>query len=148
MKNANVLAYYQKTHVETSGKLDLVIMCYEKALQFLHEAKNFLRAKEYEKKGRAMKKVLDIIYELQSSLNFEKGDEIAKNLRAIYSYLIRRLHEGDLQKDLTAFDEGIQILSELKDAWVTIASNDGNGLTSELITPSPARNEARIAAAV
>jgi flagellar secretion chaperone FliS len=147
MKNTKVLAHYQKTNVETSSKLDLVIMCYEKTIQCLHEGKGFFREAQYEKKGRAVKKALDIIYELRSSLNFEKGDEIAKNLGAIYSYLIRRLHQGDLQKDLTAFDESIQILTDLKDAWVTIASNDGYGFTREVITPSPVRNEARIAAA-
>ena len=116
-----MLAQYQRTKVETAGKLELVIMCYEKILQALHEAKAFIAAKEYEKKAHKLQLALDIIHGLQASLNFEKGGQIAKNLDSIYSYVTRRLLQGDIQKDISVYDECIRILSELKEAWDKIA---------------------------
>lgn len=129
-----MLAQYQRTKVETAGKLELVIMCYEKILQALHEAKAFIAAKEYEKKARKLQLALDIIHGLQTSLNFEKGGQIAKNLDSIYSYVTRRLLQGDIQKDIPIYDECIRILSELKEAWDKIA---GGQAEANRVMPAP-----------
>lgn len=129
-----MLAQYQRTKVETAGKMELIVMCYEKTLQALHEAKAFIEAKEYEKKSRKLKLALDIIHGLQASLNFEKGGQIAKNLDSIYSYVTRRLLQGDIQKEIAVYDECIRILSELKEAWEKIDS----GQTEEnRVMPAP-----------
>ncbi|MFC1821095.1 flagellar export chaperone FliS [Thermodesulfobacteriota bacterium] len=146
MKNGDALTHYQKTNIETSGKLELVIMCYEKAILFLHDAKHYFQEQQFEKKAKNLKRVLDIIYELRASLNFEKGDEIAANLAAIYGYLIRRLQDGDIKKDLSAFDETIEILSELKEAWENIAPGKENHANNTIIPAVPARIDPRVAA--
>jgi flagellar protein FliS len=117
------MAQYHRTTVETASKLELVIMCYEKAIQSLHEAKALIEAKEFEKKGKKLQLALDIINELQASLNFEKGGQIARNLDAIYGYIVRRLLQGDIQKDLKVYDESIRLLGELKEAWDQIAGH-------------------------
>lgn len=116
------LAQYRKTDVETAGKLDLVVMCYENAIRFLKQAKGHYESSAYEEKARALQKVFDIISELKAALNMEKGHKIAANLGAIYDYLLRILLEGDLRRDLNAFESAIRVLAELKDAWETIAS--------------------------
>ena len=64
---------------------------------------------------------LDILNELQICLSFEKGGQIAQNLDAIYSFITRRLLEGDVKNDLTAYDESIRVLGELKQGWDGIA---------------------------
>ncbi len=116
------LGQYKRVNVETAGKLDLVLMCYEKCIELLRQAKEFMEQKEYEKKARKAQKAFDIIHNLQSSLNFEKGGQIARNLDSLYSYMVRRILEGDVKKDTTAYQEAITILSELKEAWEGIAS--------------------------
>jgi flagellar protein FliS len=108
---------YRKRSIETSGRLELLVMCYEKAIQKLGEAKTHFEAKDFEQKARALQKALDIIHELQVTLNFEKGGQIARNLDALYLYVVRRLTEGDVKKDTGAYEEAIHILSELKEAW-------------------------------
>jgi flagellar secretion chaperone FliS len=122
MTYSKMLGQYKRVGVETAGTTELVVMCYEKALEMLRSAKRSFEEKEFEKKGKALKKALEVINTLQSTLDMEKGGQIAKNLEAIYIYLTRRLLEGDIRKDLTAFDEAVRILSELKEAWEAIAS--------------------------
>ena len=129
-----MLAQYQRTKVETAGKMELIIMCYEKTLQALHEAKAFIEAKEYEKKALKLKLALDIIYGLQTSLNFEKGGQIAKNLDSIYSYVARRLLQGDIKKEIPVYDECIRILSELKESWEKIGSGQAE---EDRVMPAP-----------
>lgn len=124
MTYGRTISCYQKTNVATSGKLNLIILCYETVIQNLHASKRFIEAGEYEKKAKALQKALDILNELQGCLSFEKGGQIAKNLDAIYTFITRRLLEGDVNHDLTAYDESIRILGELKQGWDGITSKD------------------------
>jgi flagellar secretion chaperone FliS len=128
MVYGKVFSQYKRSNIETAGKLDLVIMCYEKAILLLTQIKDHIREKDFNKKVPKFKKVLDIINELQSSLNMDKGGEIARNLDSLYSYITRRLIQGDIKKDLSVYDEAIRILTELKEAWQTIkAEEDPSG---------------------
>ena len=112
---------YNRTNIETAGKIDLVILCYERTTQLLIQAKGHFKENEIEKKARKMQKALDIINELQSCLCMKEGGQIARNLDAIYTYLNKRLLLGDIQQDISAFDECVRILTELKGAWDEIA---------------------------
>jgi len=124
MVYGKLLSQYKRSNIETAGKLDLVIMCYEKVILLLTQIKEHVREKDIDKKVPKFKKVLDIINELQSSLDMEKGGQIARNLDSLYSYIIKRLLEGDIRKDLSVYDESIRILTELKEAWQTIKSEE------------------------
>ena len=140
------IGLYKKTGVETARKIDLVIMCYEKTIQFLNQAKVHFEENEFEKKAMKMQKAMDIISELLCSLDLEKGGQIASNLAGIYGYLIRRLIQGDSIKDLTAFDEAINIMSELREAWEGIASEKENRINIPTDPSSIMTNTAQIAA--
>lgn len=124
MSYGKMLRQYKKTNVETAGKLDLVIMCYEKTIEFLAHAKRHYEENSIEQKGTSLQKALDIINELRCSLNMKEGGQIARNLDSIYGYLNGRLLTGDIRRDLAAFDEAIHIMSELKEAWEGIGSAD------------------------
>jgi len=112
---------YKKTSVETASKLDLVVLCYEKAIQFVMQTKEHYKNNEFEEKAVKLQKAIDFVNELKSSLNMDEGEQIAKNLDSIYTYIIKRLLSGDVKRDMAAFDEVIHIMSELKDAWVKIS---------------------------
>lgn len=108
---------YRKTDITTADSKRLIIMCYEGVIQNLGIAKqNFLKG-DYESKGRAVQKSLDIINALKEALNFEFGGEIAKNLDRIYNFAIKYIIRSDIKKNFNAFDELILIFNELKSAW-------------------------------
>lgn len=111
---------YQRTAVITADPGRLVIMCYEGAILQLKTAKMKYQEKDYEGKGRAIKKTLDIIDELVCALDLEKGGVIARNLESIYNYSTRRILQADVAKDLGGIDEVIALLSELLSAWKEI----------------------------
>lgn len=117
----NALKSYQQTNVNTANPARLVLMCFDGAVRSLKLARDHYFAKEYEAKGHALQKTLDIIHELNASLDMQRGGDIAVNLRAIYSYLTQMLTEADLKRDLGLFDKGIQILQELESSWKEIA---------------------------
>lgn len=116
------LGQYDRVRVETAGRMDLVILCYEKAILFLGRAKTLYQEGRFDQKFFMLDKAIGIINELNAALDMEKGGEIAKNLDAIYNYLMRILLQGDVKREMSAFDEAIQILSDLKGAWESIVS--------------------------
>ncbi len=117
---------YRKVNVTTSNPVQLILMCYEGAIDNLKIAKQKYIAKDYEAKSRAIQKFMDIIAELQCALDFEKGAEVAKNLDAVYNYVTRKILEADLQHDLDAFDSVIDMLKDLMPAWEGLLKQQDN----------------------
>ena len=118
----NGIQSYRRTDVSTSDPVKLVIMCYEGAIDSLKLAKEKIKEKNYEKKAKAIIKAKDVINELMCSLNFEKGGEIAQNLRSLYGYMLKRILYADVNRDMGAIDEVIGMLNELLSAWQEVAS--------------------------
>jgi len=96
-------------------------MCYEGAIDSLKLAKQKMKEKKYEEKGKAIIKAQDIIDELLCSLDFERGGAVANNLRSLYNYMLRRIIHGDVNRDMSAIDEVIEMLNELLSAWREVA---------------------------
>ena len=117
----NGVQSYRKTNITTSDPVRLIIMCYEGVIDNLKLAKEKIKEKDYEKKAKAIIKAQDIINELICSLNFEKGGEIARNLRSLYGYMLKRILYADVNRDMGAIDEVIGMLNELLSAWQEVA---------------------------
>ncbi len=111
---------YMQTHVITTTPGHLVVMLYDGAITFLEQAKEEIQAKHYDKKGILISQALDIIAELDSSLNAEKGGELARNLHPLYMYCNTRLLMANLKMDTSLVDEVINILSSFRSAFAEI----------------------------
>jgi flagellar protein FliS len=97
-------------------------MLYDGAIKFLKYAINEMQAGNHEEKARYMNKAEDIINELNTVLDMETGGEIAQNLRALYTFMIKNIHEGNLKKDPTKLEEVIKLLEELNQSWKAISN--------------------------
>jgi len=131
MNYSRVLGQYKKTSIATSNRLELVIMCYDKAIESFTRAGEHFREKEYEKKAMLMQKGLDIVKELQCSLDMEKGGEIAVNLDRLYSYITHQVIQGDIRSDVSVFEEAVSLLNDLREAWEGIAGKTEHAMPSE-----------------
>jgi flagellar protein FliS len=139
---------YRQTNYLSADPLKLVRMCYEGAIGSLKLSRDAYIAREYEAKGKALAKALDIIHELNSSLDTEKGGDIAKNLRTLYLYMTQALIEADLKKDLTVFDAVIRMLEELESAWRDLAFGKPSSVNpSPSVMPYDAKKMAMVSSA-
>lgn len=119
----NVAYTYREANVLTANPLKLVVMCYDGAINSLKIAREAYLKKDYETKAKALQKTLDIIHELDASLDMEKGGDIAKNLRGLYLFMNQALIEADLKRNLSVFNRVIGLLEELLSAWSAIGGN-------------------------
>ena len=71
-------------------------------------------------KSNSFSKSLTAIYILQSSLNFEKGEEIAENLFNIYEFCKDGIMKGFTKKDSKFVYDAIPPIDEILSGWQQI----------------------------
>ena len=68
-------------------------------------------------KSNSFSKSLTAIYILQSSLNFEKGKEIAENLNSIYEFCKEGIMKGFTKRNSQLIYDAIPPIEEILDGW-------------------------------
>jgi len=122
---------YKKLQVDTASPISLVIMLYDRAIVLLNKAKNEISEKQYEAKGHTLDKATEIIFELLTTLDKDKGGEIASSLSNLYNFILREITDANSKLNSKPLDNAIRILSELRESWDSIKDNE------ELIAKSP-----------
>ena len=111
---------YLETAVTTQSKGPLIVMLYDGAIKFLKMAIKEIEAKNHEAKSKYLNKAENIINELNVTLDMDAGGEVALNLRKLYMFMIRHLHEANIKQDTGKIDEVVKLLEELNQGWKAI----------------------------
>jgi len=142
MRTQTMQQQYIATQISTADRLQLVVMLYEGAIAFLNQAKEKMAQKDASGKGLFISKALDIIAELNASLNFQEGRELAANLFHLYNFMTAHLTRANLNWDLKAVEEVQGMLMQLRDSWQEVCQKAKRGEIGEEveITNLPPRN--------
>jgi len=108
---------FSQTSIVDADPHRLIQVLMESTLEKLSLAKGFMQRNNIHDKGVNISLALSMIEALQTSLDKEKGAEIAENLFELYDYMMRSLLEANLQNDINKIDEVIKLLLVIKDAW-------------------------------
>ena len=111
---------YKKASVNTLDQNKLIIMLYDGAIKNANFAVQYMESGEIEKVHDSLIKTKNIVTELLATLNMEQGGEIAKNLKSLYSYMFSQLIEANMEKKTAPVLTVIDLLKELRGAWVQI----------------------------
>jgi flagellar protein FliS len=122
---------YVTTQVGTADRLQLVIMLYDGAISFLGQAREKMAAQDAAGKGLLIGRALDIIAELNASLNFQAGQELATNLFHLYNFMTSHLTKANINWDLQALEEVLTMLQQLRETWVEVAQRARRGELEE-----------------
>ena len=111
---------YKKASVNTLDQNKLIIMLYDGAIKNANFAVQHMESGDIEKVHDSLIKTKNIVTELLATLNMEQGGEIAKNLKSLYSYMFSQLIEANMEKKSEPVLTVIDLLKELRGAWVQI----------------------------
>lgn len=117
----NAIAIYKQHATTTQTRGRLVVLLYEGAIKFLKQAKRELQAGNYAAKGTYINKAMDILNELDASLNMEAGGEVAANLRRLYKFMFRHLNEANTHRDPQRIQDVIDCLTDLNEGWKAVS---------------------------
>jgi len=141
---------YKKASVNTLDQNKLIIMLYDGAIKNANFAVQYMKSGEIEKVHDSLIKTKNIVTELMATLNMEQGGEIAKNLKSLYSYMFSQLIEANMEKRTEPVMNVIDLLKELRGAWVQIREKKkpedkkGNALSQDIMKNSQGNTEKRI----
>ncbi len=113
----NGTGFYEETAVTTQNKGRLVVMLYDGAIKFLKQAVKALQAGDLEAKGQNIAKAREIIFELNTVLDMDAGQEVAQNLRTLYNFMNKHLTQANINNDVQAIREVIGLMEELNQGW-------------------------------
>ena len=116
------LDLYKTNDIMTASGSTLVVRLYEGSIRFLKLAIRDIENADYESKANNINKAIDVLFELNASLDMDVAPDIAMNLRSLYLFCIKHIKEANVELDTTKLNEAINILSELLSGWKAITS--------------------------
>lgn len=108
---------YKKTAVSTASKEQILLMLYQAAIKNCKKAIEAIENKQIAAKGEYIGKLQDIVIELNNSLDFEVGGEIAKELSALYDYMLFASTQANIKIDAEPLEGCLSVLNTLYEGW-------------------------------
>jgi flagellar secretion chaperone FliS len=135
MQNSAAMNQYKQVGVQAAvGNADphtLIQMLIDGAIQRLNTAKLCMKQNNIPLKGENIGKAISIIDGLRTSLDMEKGGEIAKNLESLYDYMQRQLLAANMENEIEKIDEVLSLMNEIRSGWTSIPQDARNTKSSE-----------------
>jgi len=119
---------YVQVDVQSATPLSLVVKLYDAAVRSAAAAREAMVRRDIPARRVAINRLMDIIAELQNSLDLDRGGRIATDLDNLYTYLLTRLFEAISRQDPHPVQEVETILTNLRGAWQQIATQPPDGV--------------------
>lgn len=111
------LGAYKKTSVQTASKEQILLMLYQAAIRNCKKAMEAIDQKNVAKKGEFIGKLQDIVIELNNSLDFEVGGDVAKELASLYDYILYSSTQANIKIEKEPLEGCLNVLTTLYDGW-------------------------------
>ena len=115
--HANAFNTYKNNSVNFASKDQLLLMLVDGAAKFSKIARQAILDKDVKKAHDNIIKTQNIFYELMATLDVNMGGEWAKQLMSVYDFIIRRLIDANMKKDIQIMDEVLPLIEEIRDTW-------------------------------
>lgn len=136
---------YKETKIRTASQTGLIVMLYDEVVRCIDQTIELIEKKSStDAKGKIenitkindyVNKAQDILGELMSSLDFDHGGDLSKNLFSLYRFFSDKLTEANLTKEVGDLPAVRKLIVSLREAWAVIEANK----------PDPERGEVNIA---
>ena len=108
------------SRIEGATPHQLVVIMYEEVLSALEAMALAMRRGDYHRRGQSQSRALAIINSLETSLDFDKGGAVARDLAAVYREAKRLISSGGRDNDPGPIDAATAMLREISEAWSAI----------------------------
>jgi flagellar protein FliS len=117
MQTSNAYNAYKNNSVNYASKEQLLLMLLDGAVKFSKIGRQAMVDKDIPKSHENVIKTQNIFYELMATLDVQKGGEWAQNLMNIYDFIVRRLTDANIKKDINIMNEVIPLIEDVRDTW-------------------------------
>jgi len=98
----------------------LQLMLYEGAMRFAGQAKERILEKRYDQSCDLLLRAQDIMLELMCGLRHDLNGDLCGKMKAIYSFIYRKLVDANVNRDTAAIDDAVKVLTIQRDIWLEL----------------------------
>lgn len=113
----NGYSAYKNNNINYASKEQLLLMLLEGAVRFSKIARQAILDKNITKAHENIVKTQDIFYELMMTLDVKSGGEWASSLMRVYEFIVDRLLQANIKKDIDIMNEVIPLIEDIRDTW-------------------------------
>ena len=119
--NAPGLDAYKATNIDSivfeATPHKLIDMLFKGAKDALVQAVGAIERKDFDAKSKKISKAIEIILNLQTYLDKDKGGNVADNLNELYTYMSTTLIDANRLNDTAKLQEVAGLLETVADGW-------------------------------
>lgn len=119
----NAYDAYLEGRILSADPLELISMLYQGCADAVRSARAQLAGGNIAGRSRAITNASEILAELLTSLDRERGGEIATRLAALYDYMQGRLADANCRQEDQPLAEVLGLLATLGESWESIRNH-------------------------
>lgn len=117
------VAKYRQSQVDGAKPAQILVLLFQTAVQRTKRAIIACSPDKDAERGEAVRRVLDIVIELRSTLDRDAGGEMAANLDSLYDYVITTIIDAHATRNEAEFKQALEVLDVLRDAFTQAAKH-------------------------
>ncbi len=106
---------YNRSRILTASPAELTLLLYDGAIKFCNLAVMAIEKKDIQGAYDNIVRVQRIIEEFRSTLN--RDYPVAEDFDRVYCYLLRRLVDANVEKNVDILNEILEHLRSMRDTW-------------------------------
>jgi flagellar protein FliS len=116
----NAYDTYLEDRILSADPVELVHLLYQAGSTAIGDARRHLAEGRIKERAAAISKACDILLELTTSLDHERGGALSQRLANLYGYMHRRLIEANFRQSEEYLAEVAHLLATLEEAWEAV----------------------------
>ncbi|MBE6044699.1 MAG: flagellar export chaperone FliS [Clostridium thermopalmarium] len=117
MYASNAYNTYKNNSINYASKEQLLLMLVDGAVKFAKIGRQAIIDKDVPKAHTNIVKSQDIFYELMATLDVKQAGNWGNQLMSIYDFIVRRLTDANIKKDVNILDEVLPIIEDVRNTW-------------------------------
>ncbi|OBR95016.1 flagellar protein FliS [Clostridium ragsdalei P11] len=117
MYAGNAYKTYKSNSVNYASKEQLLLMLVDGASKFSKIARQAMMDRDIKKAHENIIKTQNIFNELMISLDVSKAGKWGQSLMSVYDFIVRRLVDANMKKDVKIMDEVIPLIEDVRSTW-------------------------------
>ncbi len=128
---------YRELAIKAATPVGLIVLLYDMAIESLGHATRQVDAGNIEARTADLNHALTVISELERSLNFDAGGEVARRLANFYQVARMKILEANIKSSKEIIERLSGVFSKIRDGWVVVEQKTGGQPGMELARQAP-----------
>jgi len=125
---------YQQIETSSKSQLDLILKVYDGTINAFKDASEHYKKEEFNEGYEELEKSRKFLTHLYTTLDMDKGGEVADNLGQLYVYMINQVNVCEATKEIKLINENIDILNNLRSGWKSLKDDELNNKIKQIKT--------------